>query len=637
MHREPTLTRVGPLVGHREPAVHFVVALALVLAGGCRSPVGVTRTGFEPNFRAQRTNILDQKEKKELSPASLQLLAYTGLSDVYATDREEALRRLREIALTERRRRPFVVLAELDYAQALETGEQGRFLLAAVDAYQYLFSDELDPQPDPFDPLFRLACDLYNRGLAQALLAENGDVDLQNRVLETPCGPFEIRENASSPTWAHDEFERFLPADAFSIRGLRERVRTSGLGVPLIAVRNAAAEDDPLRKHMPPRLMLPATVVLRPEGGIAALHAGALTGALELHFTTDVQETEIAGHRVPLEADLTAPLAYSLQDSPIWSFSLLGFLSGENEKLETGVYMTQPYQAGKTPVLLLHGTASNPAEWAQLISGLQLDQRLRANYQLWVGLYPTGNPVLYSAWGVRTALSDLLRELDPEGDDPALARMVVVGHSQGGLLARLLVSSSGDRFWKLISSKPFEEYELSSEAREILGGCLFFEPVPAIQRAVFISTPHKGSFLAASWIGRLTYGLVELPRDLTNSARQLVKADRLPAELRKEIPTSVQNMDPASHFVKVLSTLPFGEGVHLHSIVAVNGDGPAEEGDDGVVAYESAHLDEAESELVVRHSHSCQHEPETVLELRRILLEHLGSMLDAPKARASQP
>lgn len=609
-----------------------------MVAAGCRSPVGVKRTGFEPTFRAQRASILDAKEKKELSPASLQLLAYTGLSKLYETDREEALRRLRELAITEHRRRPFVVLAELDYARALETGEQGRFLLAAVDAYQYLFSDELEPEPDPFDPLFRLACDLYNRGLAQALLAESGDVDLQNRVLETPCGPFEIRESASSPTWARDEFERFLPADAFSVRGLRERVRTSGLGVPLIAVRNAAAEDDPLRKHMAPRLMLPATVVLRPEGGIAALQAGALAGALELHFTTDVQETEIAGRTVPLEADLTAPLAYSLQDSPIWKFSILGFLGGEDEKHETGVYMTQPYQAGKTPVLLIHGTASNPAEWAQLISGLQLDPRLRANYQLWVGIYPTGNPVVYSAWGVRTALSNLLHELDPEGDDPALSRMVVVGHSQGGLLARLLVSSSGDRFWKLISSEPFEDYPLSDEARAILGGSLFFEPMPAIQRAVFISTPHKGSFVAASWIGRLTYGLVELPRGLTNSVRQLVKADRLPAELRDEIPTSVQNMDPASHFVRVLSTLPFGQGVHLHSIVAVNGDGPAEEGDDGVVAYESAHLDEAESEFVVRHSHSCQHEPETVLELRRILLEHLRSSQAAPEpARASQP
>jgi hypothetical protein len=97
-------------------------------------------------------------------------------------------------------------------------------------------------------------------------------------------------------------------------------------------------------------------------------------------------------------------------------------------------------------------------------------------------------------------------------------------------------------------------------------------------------------------------------------------------------------MDPKSRFVKVLSTLPFGEHVHLHSIVAVNGDGPPEKGDDGVVEYKSAHLPEAESEFIVRHSHSCQHEPETVLELRRILLEHLEASQAAPEpAHASQP
>jgi hypothetical protein len=45
-------------------------------------------------------------------------------------------------------------------------------------------------------------------------------------------------------------------------------------------------------------------------------------------------------------------------------------------------------------------------------------------------------------------------------------------------------------------------------------------------------------------------------------------------------------------------------GVHAHSIIAVQGTGPIEDGDDGVVKYSSAHIDGVESELVIRSGHS---------------------------------
>lgn len=622
MRREPLQSYSFARPSERSPWVGLALAAFLALAAACRSPVGITRTGFEPNFRAQRSSVLDAGE---LSSTSRQLLAFTGLAELYGSDPEAALAHFRKLAVSERRRRPLVVVAEIEYARALATGERGRFLLAAVEAYHYLFSPELEPAPDPFDPLFQLACDLYNRSLALGLMGQRSELDLADRVVETPCGALELTGSPSRP-WGREDFARFLPADEYLVRGLRDRVRLEGLGVPMMAQFREAAEDDPLRRNLPPRLMLSATALLRPEGGIERLDSGALRGVLELYFPTDVQRVEIAGQDVPLEADLTAPMAYSLEYSPVWGFSIRGFLRGSDEQNEAGVYMTQPYQRGKIPVLLLHGTASNPAEWAPLVSGLQLDPRLRAKYQLWVGLYRTGNPILYSAAVVRGALSDLLAGLNVAESDPALGQMVVVGHSQGGLLTRLLVTSSGDRFWNLISSEPFEDYELSPEAREVLGRSLFFEPSPAIARAVFIATPHRGSFLAASWIGRLTYGLVQLPGDVTSSLRQISSGDRLPPELRDDFPTSVKNMDPDSRFVQVLETLPFGQRVRVNSIIPVKGDGPPEEGDDGVVAYASAHLEGVESELIVRHSHSCQNEPETVLELRRILLEHLQAL-----------
>jgi len=44
---------------------------------------------------------------------------------------------------------------------------------------------------------------------------------------------------------------------------------------------------------------------------------------------------------------------------------------------------------------------------------------------------------------------------------------------------------------------------------------------------------------------------------------------------------------------------------------------------DGIVLYKSAHLEHAVSEKILHGGHSIQETPEAVLELRRILRQHL--------------
>jgi len=603
--------------------------VAAALVGACTSPVGVKRSGFEPVYAEQSRNILTSGD---ISATSRQALLSVGLLEAYQTDPEAALARVESLGSDERLRGAFAVLAELRYSRALLSGSPGDFLAAAIDSYLYLVSDELEPPPDPFDPRFRLACDIYNRALARALLDESGAVDLRDREIETPLGAVEIVSSRPGFPWSEKYFSRFLPADAFQVRGLRERVRTSGIGVPLIAIRNSDPGSQPAAtEHIGPKLKLAATAVLEPEGGLDAVRARRIRGSLKLYLATDAVTIPLGGHEVPLETDLTAPLAYTLEDSAIWNFSIAGFLSGSNQQYPTGIFLVQPYQRGKIPLVLVHGTASNPAVWAQMLNGLNLDRELRRRFQIWVAIYNTGTPVLLNAAEVRDALVELVHDLDPDGTDAALQEMVVVGHSQGGLVSRLLVSTSGDRIWSNISSQPFEEYELTDSARQLIRRCAFFEPLPFVKRVVFISTPHRGSFVAGGWMGSLSRSLITLPKRLTDVNSDLRNVDRVPQELRQGVPDSVTNMRPDSMFVRALQTLPFAPGVHLHSIVSVDGSGPVEEGDDGVVRYSSAHLDLAESELVVRHGHSCQNEPETILEVRRIMLEHLATIAKEPE------
>jgi hypothetical protein len=272
-----------------------------------------------------------------------------------------------------------------------------------------------------------------------------------------------------------------------------------------------------------------------------------------------------------------------------------------------------------------------------MLNEFQSDPPLRTNYQFWIFTYSTGNPILYSASLLREALQNTLAEVDPDGLDPALRRMVVVGHSQGGLLAKLQVIPSGTRFWDSGFDIPFEEVEMRTESREVLRKALFFEPQEFVESVVFISTPHRGSFFAGNWQGRLASRLFNAPKELVSIGLDLARSGALglsgdgeQADLKTalaHLPSSVDNMNPDAKFIQTIQIIPVAPPVHVHSIIPVRGSPPPEGQNDGVNEYSSAHIDEAESEYVVYGSdHSTQSHPETIQELRRILLEHL----DAP-------
>jgi pimeloyl-ACP methyl ester carboxylesterase len=329
---------------------------------------------------------------------------------------------------------------------------------------------------------------------------------------------------------------------------------------------------------------------------------------------------------VPLELEGTAHLAYMLAESSIWEREYKGFIFGDLTREETRLLGLRPYSRGRTPVVLVHGTASSAGRWADMLNDLASDPRIRANYQFWFFSYDTGNPVAYSAMLLRESLRDAVQRFDPEGTDPALREMVLVGHSQGGLLVKMTAVDSGDRFWDQTSRVPLNELKVEPETRELLEDALFFEPEPYVGRVVFIATPHRGSFMAGNRVAHWLAGLVKLPSRLGRAGVDILsnEANLFRVQGLKRLPSSVDNMTPGNPLVKVLSSLRVSGDIPAHSIIAVKGDGPVEAGDDGVVEYSSAHIEEAVSELVVRSHHSVQDHPDAIEEVRRILLLHRG-------------
>jgi len=261
-----------------------------------------------------------------------------------------------------------------------------------------------------------------------------------------------------------------------------------------------------------------------------------------------------------------------------------------------------------------------------------LRPRIRAGYQPWIFTYNTGAPIAYSAWQLRSAVRSLVERLDPGGRDEALRRIVIVGHSQGGLLAKMTLVETGDAFWRLVSDEPLESFDMSPETFEIVRGSLFPRPLEGVERLVYLATPQHGSYLAAYGPARWLGAMVRTPANIVQAGVDLATSDDEAAAVRRidDVEGAVGNMSPSSNFIQTLAGIDVLPRVDQHSIIAVRGWGKKigpdelmEKGSDGVVRYESAHIEGVESEWVVDSDHSLQGHPSVVLELTRILLDHL--------------
>jgi len=279
-------------------------------------------------------------------------------------------------------------------------------------------------------------------------------------------------------------------------------------------------------------------------------------------------------------------------------------------------------------VVFVHGTFSNPAWWAEMLNTLRGDPILQQKFQFWAFLYNSSVPILASANDLRDALRNKVAQLDPEGKYPALREMVVIGHSQGGLLTKLTVVDTGDSLVLALIGKDLDSLGLPEDKEAKARRLLVIEPIPEVKRVVFISTPHRGSILSKQWVRNLIKKIVTLPVKIVETTLGLHKyfsedAKRMIGS--SKVPTSIDSMSPDNPVLKTLADTPLAPGVVGHSIIAVKGDGDPKLGDDGVVAFTSAHLDGMESEFIVRSGHSSQGHPFTIEEVRRILLEHLGT------------
>jgi len=600
-------------------------ALCLALAA-CAGPISTTRV--DPTI-VQADLGRSAITTGEPSWPTRNVLFERGLADAFAAEPETALADLhRAMVVAGGDPDMLFALAELSFLHGQAAKKPNYSLAAAVYAYAFLFPEGAGVAPGRFDTRLRTAADLYNWALTVSFASKDRlEVVPRGGTFELPFGRIAVAFDPAALRAGDRELVRFTPVAELAVDGLAMRYRWPGLGAPLAAATRPLASAPPGRDMVAPRLQVSVTAFLRIAAARRALVQGEpLAGTLELYLAWDGESVTIAGEQVPLENEPTAALALSVTGVPVFEIETFGFLGRLSGLLaeRPPLVSTTPYKPGLIPVVFVHGTASSIVRWMDMYNRLLADPELRSRFQVWFFQYDSGNPIALSALRLREALTAAVARLDPAGTDPALRRMVLIGHSQGGLLVKMQAIHTGDRLWNGVSKKPLDELTLSDETRDLLRRGLFVEPVPTVSRVVFICTPQRGSFVAGSdLIANVVRRLLTLPLALTGVAVDLAQ-NQDAAVGGAVFPSAVDNMSPKHPFIRGLSEIPVAPSITVNSIIAVEGDGPVEKGNDGVVEYASAHIESVESELVVRSGHSVQGHPHAIEEVRRILRLHGG-------------
>jgi pimeloyl-ACP methyl ester carboxylesterase len=398
-----------------------------------------------------------------------------------------------------------------------------------------------------------------------------------------------------------------LPTDALRVGGkfFKTRSNLEGIGAPLVAVERGENPQFRQRYELP-RVYAPVTAVVKFQGQRAQLEF------IE-PFVGD--QVRIDNHSFPLAADYDAPMAMLLRRERPDKLGLIRLFRPEKYADTARITRLQPFDARRTPVIFVHGLQATPVSWVPMIRALRRDPEIQRRYQLWVFSYPTGYPYPYSAALLRHQLDGIARAF------PNRKPVILIGHSMGGMICRLLITDAGDKIWRDFFGKAPAQTPVTGRTRQLLQDAIVFNHRPEVQRVIFISTPHRGALTAANWTGRLVSGLVQTPSfiaDMRDSFASNLTADPAVLQLNR-MPNSIDTLAPNDRFVMEINKFRITRGIPYHSIIGDRGKGDTPNSSDGVVTYWSSHLDGAESELIAPTDHSAEVTPQAIAEVIRIL------------------
>ncbi len=658
MHRTwPRPTSLGLEIRRGVRAVNAIavgcrwLALLLAISGlvGCSSTRYLTLRDVRENPLNAPLALVGRGGPK-ISDRSIHALKRYGLFEPYQRTPRMAVQQIRDAIDSTDDPELIYSLSEVAYVEGNraarvrdEASALNYYGIALTNSYDYLFSEDLADRRNPYDPQFRRVCEIYNESLEDTLRLLNASNQLrpgESYSVTTPERTVTVR-TATRGGWDPEEFDHFDFVSQYEVEQLNNRHMTYGLGVPLIAVRQPAHPDDPREKYYPDGLSYSVTAMMRCKPVRFGMRPGGATeSVLEFYDPLEANQIQLASHWVPLQTDLTTPLAYFLNSPEFRSRNKVteGLVKPNKAISKRGLFMLEPYDPKRIPVVMVHGLWSSPLTWMDMFNDLRSYPEIRDRYQFWFYLYPSGQPFWLSANQLRSDLAEMRDTIDHQRRFAPLDQMVLVGHSMGGLVSRMQTIESGDDFWNIISDEPPEKLQGPEDARDRLVSTLYFRPNQSVRRVVTIGTPHRGSDFAndvTRWIARR---LIRLPQLALATAQSLSREN--PNFFRDTklltAANAIDSLAPDSPIFPVMLKAARSPDVKYHNIIGVVEKrgllGRVYRQSDGIVELASARMDDVESELIVNAEHTMIHTTDrAILEVRRILLEHLEEV--APKVR----
>lgn len=584
--------------------VLFLLLLSFLLSAGCRSS-SKRSFSYYPLPSSRWTQQTEQYLVSRQLPSKLT-----------ETNPQSLLRALREknLNLTD-----LESMMELSFEKADLTDDNDIYSAVEYYAYAACFAWRILDREGFDNPKTQRASDIYQACLARVLEDGTRDKGFQMN------GQWHVHENIPSfPVYSHGFpnrthlFRNVTVPKTDTNYNLTNYYVRKGAGLPVIFHPDANASSDPLDIYHNLGHPMSATIIVLPNDD---LEKGFCR--IEVVNSRVYSTIKVSGKEIPLAGDFSAAYQEMLErdlSSKLW---IMGFLDGDRESKFQGLYMAEPYNPDKIPVVFVHGLLSTPATWMETMNELDQIPGIKERYQFWFYMYPTSGSILLNGTDLRENLQRTIHHLDPKNTNPALKHMVLIGHSMGGLLARLQVVYSDDKLYSGLCRVPFNELQGKPTVLELAKKTLFFDPNPNVSHVVYIGTPHNGSPLSFTPTGRLGSLIAHTPSWQKNFRSELNEQNPnafLPAFKIQSQPNSIDMLGFENPFLKVFQGLRPSEHIQVHSIAGdLNQLFESRKGD-SVVPLTSALATKSDTVTIVQERHmELHHHPKTISEITRIL------------------